>query len=200
MALDSRLPYLLILLGFLTLTQAWYLDQSCDRPKREMVSCDDDSEYLPSFSPMILEGMKKAFDLTSAGKDAMSALKDSKGSKDQIDLLQYLFAFAVKDGAVQQSSQLNRVYDVFDQVSAYKKEADGGPTAQSGTLPTDEVIIFCDYSRMNENKDCFGNAKEGYACDTVTKRVVRISPMYELCKYGQTTIDGKTDTSEFLVR
>ncbi|KAJ5569479.1 uncharacterized protein N7459_008909 [Penicillium hispanicum] len=150
-------------------------------------------------SAMIIEAVKKAFDLTDAAKSTLSALKEGKNSQDQLDLLGYLFAFAVKDGAVQQSSQFDRLYDVFDQVSNYKKETDGGPTAQSGALPTNEVIFFCDYSRMNENKDCFGNDKEGYACDTVTKRVVKISPMYQLCKYGTVTIDGHTETSEYLL-
>lgn len=199
MLLAPSPAFVISFVAFLGFTQAWYLDASCKTPKRDVDSCNDDSEYLPDMSTMVTQAVKNAFQLADAGKTALSTLKEQKGSRDQINLLEYMFAFAVNDGTVQQSTEFDRLYNVFNEIGGYNKEDGGNPSAQTDKLPTGDIIIFCDYSRMKENEDCFGNKKEGYACDTVTKRVVRISPMYEECKNGVVAEGDKSSPSDLLV-
>ncbi|KAJ5594876.1 uncharacterized protein N7459_001084 [Penicillium hispanicum] len=167
---------------------AWYLDQSCVKPKRSYSSCDN-PEYLPDMSALVTATVTSAFELAGIGRDTLNTLKNGKGSQAQIDLLDFMFGFAVKDNKAEHTGYLDTVTSVFEQVLDFKKNKDGSPSAQTGSYPVGEVVVFCDYTRYRENVDCSGYDSPGNACDTVLQMEVAMSDLYHNCKNPSFTDD-----------
>ncbi|KAJ5595179.1 uncharacterized protein N7459_001387 [Penicillium hispanicum] len=121
--------------------------------------------------------------MAEIGKNTLNTLKSGQPSQPQIDLMEYLFGFTVQNNKVQQSSLLDIISSVFEQATEFKKNADGTPSAQSeGTLPADDFIVFCDYSRFRENQNCKGEEAPGTACDTTVMMNVLMNDIYRGCK------------------
>ena len=71
----------------------------------------------------------------------------------------------------------SRIMGVFNGVQNYNHN-----NQYVSPPPSDEVVIYCDYSRFKENKDCNGEDKKGYACDPDIQDVVQMDSDYQGCK------------------
>ncbi|KAL5356474.1 meiotically up-regulated gene family-domain-containing protein [Aspergillus floccosus] len=117
--------------------------------------------------------MQSALGLAEAGSDALNQLSqpgDGPTAVAQRDLFSYLFAEAMKNGHIDTSNkEWQHFTSGFSAVLNYKKTPDGSPEQNDGMygfLHMDDLIVYCDYSRFQENKDCQGNTAPGKACDT----------------------------------
>lgn len=177
--------FFLCLWGLYGTAQGWYLDRSCSKPKRTQESCDD-TEYMPDVSQLVTDVMDGALEMGHIALQTLEALKRGKGITADIELLDYMFGFAVKGKTPRPSGYLDRVISVYEQILDFDKNGDGRPLSMpSGQPPIDDVVVFCDYTRYMEDQDCFGNAQDGWACDTVMGIEVKMDSVWHSCKTAQ---------------
>lgn len=73
----------------------------------------------------------------------------------------------------------------FTEVLEHKTTSDGEPERYHGGhrfLPTSDLVLYCDYKRFNENKNCRGNPKPGYTCATIVDQELLFNKIYSDCK------------------
>ena len=138
----------------------------------------------------MVNGMKDAFVYSQAAIDALNSLADTDPTHDpayiaKLDLLQYLFLNTMKhpptvDGTDQ---VFQKVLDVFTQVQRFNHNGDGSYTVRpQGELPSDDVIVYCDYSRFQEGRNCDGSLSSSMACDRDTGLAVDMDADYTGCQ------------------
>lgn len=138
----------------------------------------------------MVNGMKDAFVYSQAAIDALNSLADTDPTHDpayiaKLDLLQYLFLNTMKhpptvDGTDQ---VFQKVLDVFTQVQRFNHNGDGSYTVRpQGELPSDDLIVYCDYSRFQEGRACDGHRNPSQACDRDTGSTVNMDIGYKGCK------------------
>lgn len=136
---------------------------------------------------MVTTGMNDAFALAQAGLDVWNSLNGGTNTQAELDLLENMFAWAVKDDNGQKTVNTDHEYwtyiqTVFTGVIGFEplKSSKAG-------LPSTDVIIYCDYSRYTKNKDCNGKRKLGYACDTDNNQIVKMGASWHGCKNIKTS-------------
>ena len=159
-------------LAFSVTSHGWVMDKSC----------------FP-YESTVLEGMKGAFRLAGAGSYSLNQLSQPNPgptSVAQKDLLSYLFAEAMTYGNINTDNEKwKNAKEKFSYVLDYMTTSDGGPETFDGKywfLSVHDVVLYCDHSRFEEDKDCRGNAKRGYTCDTSIAADFRMNSIYSDCK------------------
>lgn len=135
-------------------------------------------------SQLVIDTVRSTFKMSQMARETLRLLSQDKASRPQVDLLDYMFSFAVKDGKPERSDYFERVDYVFEQVSSFNKTRDGFPTpmpSDPSKLPVGDVILFCDYTRYKEGVDCSGKPAPGKACDTVLGFAVDMDSLYHGC-------------------
>jgi hypothetical protein len=165
---------LAVLLGSFATSYAYILDSSCS-----------------PYSDMVISGLAGAFDLAQAGSDTMSTLATGSGSGDtwqaQQDLVSYTFAEALTNGNIDTSNpKWITASDKFTSVLKYNSN-NGQPDTnnynnQYKSLPTDALVIFCDFTRFAENQNCKGVAKPGIVCDRAMRIAFPMNDAYYHCR------------------
>lgn len=163
-------PSLFVLLGSLATSHSWVLDASC-QPYREMVKTS----------------MNSAFDMARAGEDVLDAV-DPYGigtpSQAQSDLVSYLFADALSNGQVNDAPfrKARRMHESILGYDSNLGEPNPRPPQDLTTLRYSDVVVFCNYDRFTENRDCDGNEAKGMACDTSMRHLFQMGDIYKECK------------------
>jgi hypothetical protein len=148
--------------------------------------------------------MEDAFSLARSGLDALKDIEKFYAQADQsnptptqqaqIDLLRYLFA----DARASDTNDLifQQLLTTFRLILSFRPAGNGGPLPRpdKGIPPGDGVIIYCDYSRFLENRDCDGEFVENKACDTDLMQVIDMTDAYLGCKHSLNT--DKTEVSQ----
>ncbi|KAG2416201.1 hypothetical protein HFD88_007394 [Aspergillus terreus] len=163
---------LTVLFTFFVGSHGWLLDRSCH-----------------PYWDMLVEAMQSAFRLAEAGFDALNQLSqpsDGPTAVAQRDLLSYLFAEAMTNCEIETSNERwQDITSTFLAVLNFLTTPDGGAEQNDGMhdfRETGDLIMYCDYGRFQENKDCEGNPKPGWACDTSVDHVLEIKGIYSDCK------------------
>lgn len=158
-------------LAFSTVSHGYILDKSCLNDKQ-----------------IIVEGMKGAFQLAQSAEQAFTQLSQSTTGDTgvaQKDLLSYLFAETLTGGNIDpKNNKWKLAKGIPSQVLKYNRgdgQPDITPLHYKG-LPTDRLILFCNYDRFKENEDCVGNPKPGYTCDTSIGVFFPMNDIYSDCK------------------
>ncbi|TVY20918.1 hypothetical protein LARI1_G001711 [Lachnellula arida] len=174
---------LAVLFASFTGSYGWFLDKSC----------------ASTYKNLVVDGMNNAFDLAQAGSDTFSITPSGNGAKWQAqkDIISYLLAETLTAGDIDPKSQnWGIAKGVFTSVLKYNKN-NRPQTLPSNpaTLGTDSVIVFCDFGRFKEDRDCNNNKRPGKACDTSIGVVIDMGPLYQACKdpKGNIPISAYTD-------
>ncbi|KAJ5155380.1 hypothetical protein N7492_008183 [Penicillium capsulatum] len=178
----------LILLVLPQYVNGWYLDQSCHKPKRSF-GPPGAPEYLDDMSGMVMKAVANAFDMAETAQNSLEFLRQGMGSEQEMKLVKDMFAFAVRNEKLQQSEYLNFVAGVLSEIVAFDQN-EGKPSPQPQTLPPNEMIVFCDFTRFKENHDCIHDA-EGNACDTAVNGPLVMIDVYKECRDGFRWKDGQ---------
>lgn len=169
--------------AMVTHSWAWVLDDSCHRPQKSIPDCSEETDavpqYLDDMSFIVRNAVESAFFMAGKAKQTLDSLKAGNASPAQKDLLKYLFAFAIDDNNNVKSDKISRITSIFDQVQAFK-DRNGGPTLSAGNTLYEDVVIYCDFSRMNEYHDCEGSAYD-WACDTAANKPILMDDLYRDC-------------------
>lgn len=144
---------LAVLLGFSSTSFGWVLDKSCDG----------------TYSDLVTNSMKNAFDLAEAGLETLSITNVASGDQAkwqaQMDLISFLFPSALTNGKIDwDNTDFQTLTTRFDKVIAYNKNPGGAPQARPANilvLNNPDLVVYCDYSRFNETQDCDGVKKKG---------------------------------------
>ncbi|KAJ5815071.1 hypothetical protein N7474_006848 [Penicillium riverlandense] len=152
-------------LALASYANAWALDQRCTDL---------------GHNKLVTKAMDDAFELAQSGLDAWNALNGGTYNQAEIDLLENMFAWAVTNDNGQKSvntghAQWTYIQDIFQGVLDFKAPSKSPPRAT-------DLIVYCDYSRYIENEDCKQNKKPGYACDTASKKEVKMDMAWKGCK------------------
>ncbi|KAI7970588.1 hypothetical protein EIK77_004614 [Talaromyces pinophilus] len=159
------------ILGILHGSNGYVLDKSCDPYKQ-----------------MVIDGMSSAFDMAQAGSDTLTQLSTSGSGAvwdAQKDLVSYLFSEALTNGNIDKSSSnWGKVSNTFSAVLKYNNNQGQPQSTPSDyrSLDPDSLVVYCDYSRFTENKDCDGNEKKGIVCDTNIGISWPMNSIYSDCK------------------
>jgi hypothetical protein len=132
---------------------------------------------------MVTGAMRNAFILADNAQTIWNRLHDdSPGSATEAesDLLRYLFLEAVPENQrsnpilnidINESPAFARIRETLAQVQLYNRIPTVKP--KPGLIPfplsSKDVIVYCDFSRFNTNRNCNGNLRPGWACDTDTR-------------------------------
>lgn len=134
--------------------------------------------------------MTNAFDLAEAASSALADIDTETANEAQRDLLKYMFNRAVEHPS-SAPTHFSKVVKTYRAILDFKKSENGNPQHKpEGGLPPDDVIVYCDYSRFDENQNCDGNKQRGWACDRDTRVTKQMNGDYLGC---QNTIN--TDTT-----
>lgn len=145
---------LAICLGSLALSYSYVLDSSCTQ-----------------YEDLIIKGMKGALDFAQAAADIFSSPSaDTNIFQAQQELISFMFAAALKDPASKKNITAR-----FAEVLKYNVNG-GEPTERLDsvndkdvypTLTDEEIVFFCDKSRMKEGGDCNKEPDMNTACDSL---------------------------------
>ena len=163
---------LAFVLSFSVNSHGWVMDRSCT-----------------PYQSTVREGMINAFKLAGAGSDTLKQLSQSSSTPTWIaqkDLLSFLFAETMTNGNIDtNNARWTVAEDMFSSVLQYKTTTDGGAernTMSYKTLSVSDVIVYCDYSRFEEDKDCNKDPKKGYTCDHSIGQDFQMNKIYSDCK------------------
>ncbi|KAL1963046.1 hypothetical protein VTN77DRAFT_8794 [Rasamsonia byssochlamydoides] len=143
-------------LAVLGQVDAWILDSSCVT-----------SKY--NYQTLLVNGMTDAFDLARAALAAINALQAGTANEAQRDLMHPV---------------TQRVIQVFQGVLAFDKNGNGQPStlAAGSRPPSDDVVVYCDYSRFIEGQTCSGVKDPTVACDRSIQKNIEMDDAYKSCK------------------
>lgn len=134
--------------------------------------------------------MRDAFAYNQAAVDTLNYLANTDPSNDpsylaKIDLLQYMFKNTMSNPptVVESDAMFQHVLSVFTAVQLFNQKGDGTYSVRpQGTLPSDDVIVYCDYSRFQEGRQCDNRVNSSTACDRDTGLTVDMDKNYKGCK------------------
>lgn len=169
-----RATILTFLLGFTATSHGWVLDSSCH-----------------SYRDVITEGMRGAFDLANAAYESFAWLPNSDNSASSVaqrDLVSYLFADALANGNIDPNNpKWQAAANKFGAVLNYDTNLGNPETAPLSykSLKTNNLVMYCDYSRFVENYNCEGKKSRGAVCDKSIGMAYPMDDNYKSCKGGR---------------
>jgi hypothetical protein len=129
---------------------------------------------------MVRTAMSNAFKLADSAQAIWNHLNDETAAPASVaesDLLRYLFLEAIPENQrnnpnlnidVNESPAFGRIRDTLSQILIYDRDPIVKPAP--GLIPfplsSNDVVVYCDFSRFNTNRNCNGNVRPGWACDT----------------------------------
>ncbi|CRG84227.1 hypothetical protein PISL3812_01541 [Talaromyces islandicus] len=173
---------LVLAVSILHYTEAWILDPSCRSDTN-----------ATNYQTTIENGMKQAFIYNEAALEALNALSNQSNTDRatnvaQRDLFKYLFSVAMDNGNIDPSySKFKMLRSAFRAVKKFDRRGDGFSLPLTGNelLPTNDLIVYCDWSRFDEGASCSGKKDPKVACDRDLQQDVAMGQLYKSCKTGQ---------------
>ncbi|PLB50840.1 hypothetical protein P170DRAFT_508944 [Aspergillus steynii IBT 23096] len=156
------ISFIIPIIFLLSPVKAWNLDRRCVELGYESV---------------VKNGMTGALDLAAAAVDTLDALSSHTNNAAQLDLFQYIFGFAVKTTNGHREvipEEVNYIKGIYNNVLKF--------AVLTGDERSNDVVIYCDYSRYIEGMDCNGVENSSVACDKDTSRKVDMDFSYKSCK------------------
>ncbi|KAK2597384.1 hypothetical protein QQS21_006008 [Conoideocrella luteorostrata] len=162
----TSLSAVFVLLAFAMISHAaWVLDSSC-------------KEY----EVLVKKAMSGAMDLNQAGLDLMKNMKKEGSGPTwdaQNDLVNWLFNEATTNGKVDPNGEpwhnITITYDNIATKYSTIKTAEQDAKGKYVGLDTNDVVIYCDYSRFVKGQDCKGAKRKNAVCDKSLDRPLDVT-------------------------